>query len=567
MHWQLLPQHGSQSSELARQLNISQITAQILLNRGIDTKDKAELFLRPTLQHLHDPYLMADMEKAVLRIIKAIKTQEKITVYGDYDADGVTSTAILLRFFKAIGVEAAYYIPNRMNEGYGLHKPSLEKIHATGANLIITVDNGINAVDEAEYAKKLGIDMVITDHHEPSLKLPKAVAVLNPKRKDCKFPFKGLAGIGVVFNLLMALRQRLREEGFFKERAEPNLRELLDIVAVGTVADVSPLLDENRLFVKFGLEELKKTTNKGLAALKIISSLEAHQIDANSIAFRLAPRINAAGRIDDQNLGIELLITDDPERAAEIAGRLQSANTKRQSIEANIIKEALTMINCDPFHNQALSLVLEKKSWHRGVIGIVATKLAEAHKKPAVIFEVDGETSHGSARSIGNYDIISALSACKDLLIRFGGHSHAAGLEISTDKIALFRERFNAIVSAGLKESDRRDVCMVDAEVSADTLTESFVNELDLLEPFGEGNPEPILCMRGKKVSTAQIVGEKHLKLKFSGDLIMLDAIGFGMAHHSVDSNAILDVAFIPEHDTWKGKGAVQLKLRDLKYV
>ncbi|MBI2092476.1 MAG: single-stranded-DNA-specific exonuclease RecJ [Deltaproteobacteria bacterium] len=340
MHWQLFPQYRDLSKELAAGLNVSQITAQALISRGITNGDDARRFLYPTLRELHDPFLMADMGRATERIIRAIGKNERITVCGDYDADGVTSTALLLRFFEMIGVPADYHIPNRIADGYGLHKRAIDILKSKGTELAITVDNGINAFDEIDYAKSLGIDVIITDHHEPGKKLPKACAVLNPKRPDCRFPFKELAGVGVVFNLIMALRQRLRDSGFFKGKEEPRLRDLLDIVAIGTVADVVPLIDENRIFVKFGLEELKKSSNRGISALKVISGLEPHQLNATAIAFRIAPRINAAGRIDDQNLGVRLFTTSDPEDAASIAEKLNSLNSKRQSMEEVILKEA-----------------------------------------------------------------------------------------------------------------------------------------------------------------------------------------------------------------------------------
>lgn len=567
MHWQLYPQNEVLTEELATSLNISTVTAQVLINRGIKDAATASEFLNPTLQGLHDPFLMSGMEDAVSRIISAISGKERITIYGDYDTDGATSTALLIRFFDMIGVKVDHYIPHRVKEGYGMHMGSVKTLHERGTNLIITVDNGINAVEEISYAKELGMDVIVTDHHEPSQMLPGAVAVINPKRDDCRFPFKGLAGVGVAFNLVMALRQKLREKEYFKAGDEPRLRELLDIVAIGTVADVVPLMDENRIFVKFGLEELKKSSNKGLIALRIISGLEPHQINASSIAFRLAPRINAAGRLEDQEIGVRLLTTKDPEEATELAQTLHALNSKRQSIEADILKETSKIISEDKSYVKMLGLTLAGENWHPGVIGIVATRIAEEHKKPAVVIGLEGDKGLGSVRSVGDYNIIEALRTCGYLLMSYGGHKHAAGLTIAKDKIDEFTRRFNEYVSSTLGEDDRIDTIFVDNEISPDDVSEELIEELERMEPFGEKNPEPVFCLRDMKVSDAKIVAEKHLKLKFAGDMVILDAIGFGMGHHGVVPQDVLDVAFVPQRDTWRGAGAVQLKLRDLKVL
>ncbi|MBI2342487.1 MAG: single-stranded-DNA-specific exonuclease RecJ, partial [Deltaproteobacteria bacterium] len=464
-----------------------------------------------------------------------------------------------------IGVPADYHIPNRIADGYGLHKRAIDILKSKGTELAITVDNGINAFDEIDYAKSLGIDVIITDHHEPGKKLPKACAVLNPKRPDCRFPFKELAGVGVVFNLIMALRQRLRDSGFFKGKEEPRLRDLLDIVAIGTVADVVPLIDENRIFVKFGLEELKKSSNRGISALKVISGLEPHQLNATAIAFRIAPRINAAGRIDDHNLGVRLFTTSDPEDAASIAEKLNSLNSKRQSMEEVILKEAAKLIESDEGFKNGSTVTLAKDGWHVGVIGIVASRLADAHNRPSVVIGIADGIGKGSLRSVGTYNIIDALAKCSDLLLNYGGHKHAAGITIASENISLFKKKFDEIVSSTLKESDRLDAMHVDAELQSDDITEELINELELLEPFGEGNPEPVFCLRELKVSDARIVAEKHLKLKITDDMVVLDAIGFGMGHHAIAADDILDVAFIPQLDTWRGRGSVQLKLKDMK--
>ncbi len=567
MKWQLYPQERALRSELATSLCISEVTAQVLVNRGITDEKEARRFLTPSLQQLHDPFLLQDMDKAVTRIVSAIKNKEHISIYGDYDADGSTSTALLVRFFRMIGVAAGFFIPNRIVDGYGMNMHGIDVLNERGTKLIITVDNGINAVDEVAYASSLGMDVIVTDHHEPNKEIPKCVAVINPKRRDSKFPFKELAGVGVAFNLLMALRQKLREACLFAEGAEPRLRDLLDIVAIGTVADVVPLIDENRIFVKFGLEEIKKSSNRGIAALKLISGLEPQHINATTIAFRLAPRINAAGRIGDENLGTKLLITEDPEEAGDIAQTLQDLNSKRQSIEAGILKEANEILKSDQMYDSHLGLTLAKEGWHIGVLGIVANRVADEHKKPAVIITITDGVGRGSVRSVGNYNILAVLKQCSGCLKAYGGHDFAGGVTIDADKIDEFRELFNSIVSRELKEDERDDVIMVDVEVETDHVSGGLIEELELLEPFGEGNPEPTFSLREMKVKDSRVIKEKHLKLKFSDNMIILDAIGFGMGHHEVVANDILDVAFIPQMDTWRGNGAIQLKLRDLKQI
>lgn len=564
MQWRLRQQDERDAIELSSKLGISAVTAGVLLNRGISTAEEALRFLNPSLQQLHDPFLMAGMRAAVERIIKAIKSSEKISICGDYDTDGATSTALLIRFFRMLGVECDYYIPHRINEGYGMHESAVNMLAGNGTKLIITVDNGINSFGPVEYAKELGVDVIITDHHEVQGRIPEAVAVIDPKRADCRFPFKQLAGVGVAFNLIMALRQALREAGYFADRAEPRLKELLDIVAIGTIADVVPLVDENRVFVKFGIEVLKRSSNKGLLALRMISGLEPHQLNASSIAFRMAPRINAAGRIDDQMLGTRLLTTEDAEEAAELAHRLHTANSRRQSIEGEILKETERMIKNDQNFASKLGLCLSGKEWHPGVVGIVATRLAETYRKPAVVIGIGGGVGRGSARSVGSYNIMNALNECKDLLMRFGGHEHAAGITIDPSNIDKFSNKFNEVVSRSLKEEDLLETMHVDCELDSGDITEKLIEELEMLEPFGEGNPEPTFCMREMRVSDARVVAEKHLKLKFSNDMVILDAIGFGMAHHGVEREDVLDVAFIPQRDTWRGGGAIQLKLCDL---
>lgn len=561
MHWLLHPPAPQLQFELASSLNISPITAQVLINRGMQDMKSAHEFLHPSLQHLADPFTIPDMDKAVSLLIDAIRGRRPITIYGDYDTDGVSSTALLIRFFRSVGVEADYYIPHRIREGYGMSKGAIDLLKQRGTELIITVDNGICAFEEIEHAKRLGIDVIVTDHHETKGGLPDAAAIVNPKRPDSEFPHRDLAGVGVAFNLLMALRQRMRQLAMFKD-AEPNLRSLLDLVTLGTVADGVPLVGENRLLVKFGLEELKRSPNRGINALKIVSGLEPHQISTHTVAFRLAPRINAAGRLSDAACAVELLTTDAPETATDIAVKLDKANSTRQQIEARILKEAATMIK-DEGKNGAI--VLSGDNWHVGVIGIVATRIAESHGRPTAVISLEGDRCRGSARAPASFSVIDALSNVSDLLINYGGHRHAAGLTIERSQIESFKRRFAEITADWVGEEESNTY--IDAEIEVSKLTEQLIKELELLAPFGKGNPEPVFSCRELKVAHAGVVGTNHLKLKVTDDVITLDAIGFEMGDQLNELNDFMDVAFIPRRDTWRGFESVQLNIVDIKTI
>ncbi len=566
MHWQLSEQNFALKHELSRHLGVTQVTSQVLINRGVTSVEAAKRFLHPSLQQLSDPYLLAGMDEAVSRIVLAITRNEVIGIAGDYDADGVTSTALLVRFFAALGISTPFCVPHRIEDGYGFHRSGVDALAADGVKLIVTVDTGSTAYDAIDYAASLGIDVVVTDHHEVPEKLPRAVAVINPKREDSRFPFRKLAGVGVAFNLAVAIRQRLREIGYFTDaRPEPRLRDLLDLVAVGTVADVVPLLDENRLFVKYGLEELKRTTNKGLQALKIISGLEAHQISAMTVAFRIAPRINAAGRLDDASRAVKLLTTDNAEEAATLAQSLHQFNQKRQQTEEVILREVDSTLRSNEELKDRMGLVLAGEAWHPGVIGIVASRICDQHKKPVAVIAIEGDICRGSVRSVGEVNIVDVLKNCSDLLVRFGGHTHAAGFSVERSKIAEFAARFNEEVTSRITDDDRHDKIAIDAELEPSEVNAQLVSELELLEPFGEGNPEPTFALRELQVAGTKIVADKHLKLKFLGDMVLVDAIGFGMKSREVSASDVLDVAFIPQRDTWRGDDAVQIKLRDLK--
>jgi single-stranded-DNA-specific exonuclease len=564
--WQILHDEHSEVPLLQEKLGISRVTAHIICNRGFTDETSARRFLYPSLNDLYDPFLMKDMDRAVMRIITALETNEKICVVGDYDADGITATSLVLSFFKMARFDIDFYIPNRQSEGYGIKNSIIDTLAEKGTSLIITVDNGISAIEQVVYARDKGIDVVVTDHHMPGKSVPEAVAVINPKQSDCTFPFKDLAGVGVAFNLVMALRKVMREIGYFNDRPEPNLRYLLDLVAIGTVADIAPLVDENRLFVKCGIEEIKRSTNHGINALKIVSMLDNAAVSTQTIGFRLAPRINAAGRVDDQTLGVKLLTTDDPVEAGTIAEHLNHANMSRQSIEQKIYDHAVAYLEEHPEELEKTTICLVDEEWHPGVIGIVASRLARKYLKPAVVFSKEDEYFRGSARSVGTFNIFDPLQACSNDAEEIGGHRFAAGLVIRSDKFEDFSIHFEEEVKKRIKPEDIEQVIIADAVVEIDEIDDGVVEELSLCEPFGEGNPEPVFVCNNATVTDSRVVGTNHLKLRMRDDLLTLDAIGFSMADQAqVQPDDHLDIAYVPTFNTWNGITSIQLKLKDIR--
>lgn len=550
------------ATELSKQLNIHPITAQILLNRGIKTKEEAGQFLMPKLGDLPDPFLLPDMERAASRIVTAIKNNEKIAIFGDYDTDGVTSTALLVRFFKECGVDVDCYIPNRLSEGYGLSLKGVDTIHSKKASLIITADNGTNCHEEINYANSLGIDVVVTDHHEITEDLPGALAVVNPKRIDKDNPFGELAGVGVAFYLAAALRIKLRKEGFFKTD-EPDLRMYLDLVALGTVADVAPLVGVNRTMVKHGLEVLKRTNNIGIKSLACAAATELEKTNTYTIAFRLAPRINAAGRLGNQDLGLKLLLTNDKYLAFELADKLSKMNSERQAIEKEIIKQMSEII--DNSDKTRSSIVLWSDKWHPGVIGIAASRLAELHKKPCALISLENGMGRGSVRSVGNYDIMNNLNGCAGILKNFGGHTAAAGFDIKAENLDRFYEQFEDHASKNLTIEDRTPNIPIDSEIDISEITAELINEIELLEPFGEGNPQPIFATGACTAEDCRIVGSNHLKFRIKNDTTVVDAIGFGLGDKKIETTGKYRFAGVPQQNEWNGKISIQFKVKDIE--
>ncbi len=561
--WEIYPPNPSLQETFSKELEISPLTAQVLANRGISEIDQAYQFLHPSLSHLYSPFLMKDMDKAVHRVIQALSEREQVLIYGDYDVDGVTSAAILTLIFQSLKFPHRYYIPHRIERGYGLHPDIIEEFAQQGVNLIITADCGISDMDAIKRAQELGVDIIITDHHEVPNEIPPACAVLNPKQGDCSFPFKSLAGVGVVFNLIIALRSTLRERGAWKDGEVPNLRRYLDLVAMGTVADLVPLLDENRIFVQFGLEELTKATRLGTRVLKEVCGLKDGIITTGTVGFKLAPRINAAGRLGEAQRAVELLVAQDLKKAEGIARELNLENSRRQRLEEDILKEVTGWIEGDDRLLQRSSLVFSSQSWHPGVIGIVASRLVEQYFRPTILISLDGDRGKGSGRGIEGFDIYSGIKMCSPLLVSFGGHRSAVGLAIEREKIEAFTGRFEELVSQGCKPSDFVPTIRIDSEVALSCIERDLIEELSSLAPFGPSNPKPVFCSREITVRDSKVVGENNLKLRVEEDAIY-DAIGFQMGHlHPLESQRI-GIAFVPQINEWQGMKNIQLELRDV---
>lgn len=564
--WRISELSGEIVRHLVTALDIHPITAQVLVNRGITAAETATAFFTPRFHHLHDPYTLPDMPAAVDRVVAAIRNGERICLFGDYDTDGVTGTALGVRFFRACGVPVDYWIPHRLREGYGLTVAAVERLATEQApQLLITIDNGATAVEAVAAARARGINVVVTDHHEVGAVLPAAVAVVNPKRRDTAsaYPFPGLCGVGVFFKFCTAIRHRLRAEGFFSARPEPHLAQWLDLVAVGTIADVVPLRDENRVFCTFGLKTLRHTKNLGLQALCRVAGLDGARIAPRAVAFQIAPRLNAAGRLADATLAVELLTTESAPRAEELATTLNTLNGERQGVEERMLKDCHRRLADQP--PDRYSVVAAAPDWPAGVVGIIASRIASAYGKPTVLISTEGGVGRGSARGVGNFPLLEALAACGAHLERFGGHARAAGITIRPEAIPAFAAAFDAAVRERWEPADSAAQLQVDAEVTAEELTPRLVAELQQLAPYGEGNPEPVLCTRDVGVKQRRIVGNNHLKLTVHNAMITFDAIGFRLGDHPAGQAHRLDLAFVPEENEWNGLRSIQLKLLDLK--
>jgi len=538
----------------------------VLVARGLGDPEAAAQFLADTLADLPDPFLMRGMRAAVDRLVRAVQRGELVTLYGDYDVDGVCSTALTSLFLEECGARVATCIPHRIRDGYGLNRAAAERIAQDGTAVLVTLDCGITAAAEVGRAKDLGLDVLVVDHHTVPAQLPPALAVLNPHQEGCGYPTRHLCAAGVAFTLCMALRKALREVGHFQRRPEPNLKALLDLVALATVADVVPLTGVNRVLVKHGLLALSRAVRPGIRALKEAAGLLAEQpVTSGLVGFRLGPRINAAGRLDDAALGLRLLRATSLEEARPLAHALDVANQERQLIEHRILGAALVQAEAQ---GAARGLVLWGEDWHAGVVGIVAARVVERLHRPTVVVALEAGQGKGSARSIEKFHLVEALDSCAEHLVRYGGHRAAAGVTVEGLRLPDFREAFGRVAAQHLSLEDLEPRCRVDALVEPGELTERAVEGLAVLGPFGQGNPEPVFCARGLKarprVLESKRGGAGHLKLSLA-EAPRLDAIGFGMAERAGETDGRVDLAFQATVDEYRGQRRVALKLKDLR--
>lgn len=528
--WQLKQPDTQIVQHLSQELGASTTLAKILVNRKITTKEQAGQFLNTHVSHVHDPYLLQDMDRAVERLYRAIQNQEKICVYGDYDVDGAVSTSLLIHFFRDLNIPLDYYIPHRLFEGYSLNANALKTLAGRGIKLIITVDNGIMAHAEVGMAQKMGMDVIVTDHHQVGDALPEAVAVVNPQRKDCAYPFKGICGAGVAFKLIIALRKKLRDAGFFKNREEPNLKNALDLLSIATVCDMVPLKDENRYFVKEGLKLLPHTQKPGLRALMEVCALK-NKVTPSDLGFRIGPRINACGRLEDAALGVNLLTAEHFEQGLSSAKILNDLNIERRSIELGIVKDAIQKIASEIDLTNTLGLVLFQADWHMGVVGIVASRVVEEFGRPVfVLTEAEEGIVKGSGRSVSQVNLIQALRDSSQYLIKFGGHEAAAGVTLKKSNLQDFTHAFDDAVKKQMSFSDLARVISADDTLSMQDINKKLLDELEQLEPHGMGNPRPVFVSANLQVVSKRVVGRDHLKLTLGDGHHHVDAIAFGKA-------------------------------------
>ncbi len=521
--WEFYEENSEEIIDIAKKHNISELLTKILVNRGIIDDKEIDTFLNPTRNDFYDPYLMPDMEKAVERIIKAINNQEKVMIYGDYDVDGITSITVLKKFLEERGLKTGHYIPNRLEEGYGLNENAIRSIAEQKYTLMITVDCGISGIEEVDLANQLGIETIITDHHEQLENLPNAYAIINAKRKDSQYPFRGLAGCGAVFKLIQAISIRLKLE-------EKEFLKYLDIVCVGTISDIVPLVDENRVIAKLGLKLVAQTRNIGLRELILQSGYK--KVDSNTISFGVAPRINACGRMGYQEEALDLFLTNNIEEARKITARLNSYNVERQTKEKDIFEQAIKELEKEDIKNLN-TIVLSGDNWHHGVIGIVASKLTEKFYKPTILICFEDDIGKGSGRSLPGFDLHEALVESSAYLEKYGGHEMAVGLSLKKEKYNDFKLAFEEIAkSKNIQQII--PVIKIDSIITAKDVNKKTIEDLEMLEPFGEKNKNPIFVYKNLKIDSIRALSEgKHLKLTLKDDNLLINAIGFNLGHLS----------------------------------
>jgi single-stranded-DNA-specific exonuclease len=561
--WELVESRPHEEIErLSRESNIPYTIARILINRGIETSEQVDRFFNPSNSHLHDPFLMRDMDKAVERIVQALGRRERIAIYGDYDVDGITAASMLYLFLKDLGGDVVPYIPDRQNEGYGISETGILELGKGGAGLIVSVDCGITSIAEAHFAREHNVDLIITDHHEPGDALPEALAVCDPKRDGCEYPFKELSGVGVAYKIAQGIIQRLNLEAEYAEK-------YMDLVALGSAADIVPLVDENRVFVKLGLEKINNQPEVGLASLIETACIKTGKIEVGDIVFGIAPRINAVGRLGSAMPAVRLLTTRDRSFSREVANVLEEENRRRKDIDNTTLEEAVSEIErtMNPF--DARSIVLAREGWHPGVIGIVASRLIERYYRPTVMITIENGQGKGSARAIAKFDIYQALKACSDLLLQFGGHKYAAGLTITADNIPAFKERFEKACREMIPEEDLVPKIKIEGEISLDEITPEVVGSLKRFAPFGPKNNRPNFFSRGLEVlDVPRIVGANHLKFRAGQGGVSFDAIGFNLGQYLSrlnNGNRTVEMVYAVEENEYNGRKTVQLRIKDLR--
>lgn len=557
--------------QLEHELNISSAAARMLVVRGIQTADEARAFVRPSLEMLHDPFLMKDMDKAVERLHQAITQGEKILIYGDYDVDGTTAVAVMYRFLQNLVSNLSpltfnldYYIPDRYTEGYGVSQQGIDYAAAQGCNLIITLDCGIKAVEKVAYAASKGIDVIVCDHHTPGEELPNAVAVLNMKRSDCPYPYKDLSGCGVGFKLAQAYTSRYG-------LPFDNLIPLLQLLAMSIASDIVPITGENRILAHFGIQQLNKAPFTGLSAIMAVASIEEKRLTISDLVYKIGPRINACGRMKSGRAAVELLLTDDPDFARQQAEEVNHHNEDRRDCDTETTKEALAQLQGDPMFANRRSTVVYAPHWHKGVVGIVASRLTENYYRPTIVLTAseDGIIS-GSARSVGGFDIYAAIDSCSDLLTNFGGHKFAAGLSMHINDLPEFQERFEAYVAAHIREDQLQPTLQIEAELQLGDITKSFYNVLRHLEPFGPGNPRPLFVSRhliNHRDTRAVGKEREHLRLDVTDRVNAITGIAFGradMAEYIQNGNAV-DICYELNENTFNHYTTIQMMVQDIQ--
>lgn len=560
-----VPRHDSIDfstlNEYTGQLDIPPLLARLLIARDYSVEAAAQ-FLKSKLADLPDPALLPDIEAAVERLVVAIGKSEKIAVHGDYDVDGITGTVLLYEVLNAFGGEVEYHIPLRLRDGYGLSSEAIRKAAENGARVIVSVDCGVSAFAEAELAKSLGIDLIVTDHHQPAAKMPEALAVINPQREDSTFPFADLSGVGVAFFLMVALRKRLRENDWFNNQPEPDLRQYLDLVALGTIADLVPLYGVNRILTRHGLQLIQSDHRVSLKALKQVAG--ARSVNSGVVGYQLAPRLNAAGRMEDAGLGVELLLEKDMVCALNAARYLDQCNRERQELEKKTLREAESAVDRLP-GEFTHSIVLACDGWHPGVIGIVASRLVERYNRPTVLIALDGENGKGSARSIRGYHLYRGLQDCAKHLTSFGGHETAAGLSLEAQQVDPFARALEKSARTTLSNEDLLPKLNYDGEVLLEEISLDVLRELEEMAPFGMGNPEPVLLVEAVRAMRIQELQGGHLRFTACQGAFSHPAIAFGMQQRKAEFDGKVDLLVSPQINCYQGRQTVQLRVRDIR--